>query len=71
MTEKKSLSISARSFFLSMSIIIILMIAAYALTFVLPNGKYVRPTDAAFFCCSRSALVIVDETQEEHTTPRD
>ncbi len=61
MNEKKSLSISVKSFILSMSIIILLMIAAYALTFVLPTGEYVRTTDV-------NGNLIIDTTENARGT---
>ncbi|MCQ2427681.1 MAG: hypothetical protein MJ137_04685 [Clostridia bacterium] len=45
MEEKQKLSISAKSFAVSMVIIIALMVAAYVLTFVLPSGEFVRVPD--------------------------
>jgi len=46
MEEKKKLSISAKSFAVSMAIIIALMLVAYLLTFILPSGEFVRVPDA-------------------------
>ena len=45
--QKKGLDISARSFLTSILVILALMIATYALTFLIPAGEYVRTVTAA------------------------
>lgn len=45
METKKGLNVSVRSFIVSMSIIVALMLLAYALTFILPSGEFARITD--------------------------
>lgn len=44
-SEQKGLSISARSFLAAIIVIFVLMLAAYALTFVIPAGEYARSID--------------------------
>ena len=46
-SEKKGLNISAKSFITAIVVIFVLMIITYALTFLVPGGKYVRITDAS------------------------
>ena len=46
MTETKGLSISTKSFLGAISVILILMLATYALTFIIPAGEYARTMDA-------------------------
>ena len=46
-TEEKGLSISARSFLAAILVILVLMIAAYILTLVIPSGVYARTENAA------------------------
>lgn len=45
-TEKKGLNISAKSFITAIVVIFILMVATYALTFIIPGGEYARTVDA-------------------------
>jgi uncharacterized ion transporter superfamily protein YfcC len=44
--EKKGLNISTRSFITSISVIFILMVLTYILTFLIPGGEYARTTDS-------------------------
>lgn len=44
--KKKGLNISARSFVIALSVIFVLMLATYVLTFMIPGGEYARMTDA-------------------------
>ena len=44
-TEKKGLNISARSFLTAILVILVLMIASYILTLVIPSGSYARADD--------------------------
>lgn len=44
--EKKGLNISAKSFIAAIAIILVLMIATYVLTFILPGGEYARTLDS-------------------------
>jgi len=46
MEEKKGMSVSVRSFVTAIIVILVLMIAAYVLTLVIPGGAYVRTEDA-------------------------
>ena len=45
--RKNSLNISAKSFLAAIGIIFLLMVATYALTFLVPGGEYARTTDEA------------------------
>jgi len=45
--EKKGLNVSVKSFLGAIAVIAVLMIATYALTFLIPAGEYARVTDAA------------------------
>ncbi len=44
--KKKGMSISAKSFVSALIVIFVLMIAAYALTFIIPGGQYARTYDS-------------------------
>lgn len=44
-TEKKGMNISARSFLTAILVILVLMIASYILTLVIPSGSYARADD--------------------------
>jgi len=46
-TEEKGLSISVRSFLAAIFVILVLMVAAYILTLVIPSGIYARTENAA------------------------
>lgn len=43
--EKKGLNISAKSFITAIAVIFVLMVATYALTFIISGGEYARITD--------------------------
>ena len=47
MKENKGLNVSVKSFLGAIAVIAVLMVATYALTFLIPAGEYARITDAA------------------------
>ena len=60
--NKKSMSISAKSFISALIVIFILMIAAYVLTFLIPGGQYVRTDDGSgnMIITAESAFSYID-----------
>ena len=47
LNKQKTLNVSVKSFMTAISVILILMIATYVLTWFIPGGEYLRVTDAA------------------------